>query len=77
MAHTKIVDTKDFHNLEDGTINWVIVKYDKFIKLGDNIRLLEYEGDTFKNVELIRKIIHIYRGDEFKDDFALLTLKKI
>ncbi|NBX27690.1 MAG: DUF3850 domain-containing protein [Chitinophagia bacterium] len=77
MAHIKIVDKKDFHNLEDGTINWVIVKYDKSIKLGDNIRLVEYDGDKPMNVELIRKIIHIYRGQELKDDFAILTLKKL
>jgi len=77
MAHIKIIDTKDFHNLEDGTISWVIVKYDKSIKLGDNIRLVEYDGDKPMNVELIRKIIHIYRGQELKDDFAILTIKKL
>jgi hypothetical protein len=77
MAHIKIIDTRDFHNLEDGTINWVVVKYDKSIKLGDNIRLLEYDGDKPMNVELIRKIIHIYRGQELKDDFAILTIKKL
>jgi hypothetical protein len=77
MAHIKIVDTKDFHNLEDETINWVVVKYDKSIKLGDTIRLLEYDGDKPMNVELIRKIIHIYIGQELKDDFAILTIKKL
>lgn len=77
MAHIKIIDTRDFHNLEDGTINWVVVKYDKSIKLGDNIRLLEYDGDKPMNVELIRKIIHIYRGQELKDEFAILTIKKL
>jgi hypothetical protein len=39
--------------------------------------LLEYDGDKPMNVELIRKIIHIYRGQELKDEFAILTIKKL
>lgn len=77
MNNEYFINKETFENLEDSTQRWMIVKYDKSIKLGNHIRLIEVQNNEPSNRNLVRKIIHIYRGEELKDGYAILTLKNL
>ena len=77
MTHELKIDPKYFELVQDGIKNWEIRKNDRKFKVGDIVRLKEYQNDTFTNRELIRRFIGIF--DEFGLDkgYVILTLKNL
>ena len=77
MTHELKIDSKYFELVQDGIKNWEIRKNDRKFKVGDIVRLKEYENDTFTNRELIRRIIGIFNEFGLEKGYVVLTLKNL
>lgn len=77
MTHELKIDPKYFELVQDGIKNWEIRKNDLKFKVGDIVRLKEYENDTFTNRELIRRIIGIFNEFGLEKGYVILTLKNL
>ena len=77
MTHELKIDTKYFELVQDGIKNWEIRKNDRKFKVGDILRLKEYNKEEFTNRELIRKVIGVFNEFGLEKGYVILTLKNL
>lgn len=77
MTHELKIDPKYFELVQDGIKNWEIRKNDRKFKVGDILRLKEYNKEEFTNRELIRKVIGVFNEFGLEKGYVILTLKNL
>ena len=79
MTHELKILPQWFADVNSGKKDFEIRRNDRDFKIGDLLRLKEYEHGKYTGKEVIRKIKYIYKGDGaygLSEDYCILGLEQ-
>ena len=79
MTHELKILPQWFADVNSGKKDFEIRRNDRDFKIGDLLRLKEYERGKYTGKEVIRKIKYIYKGDGtygLSEDYCILGLEQ-